>query len=67
MARTTVDAAALRTLVQSLTGPIQPQPAGSPVPVAPALLRTLAQLPADIVIFNDMGPPAAGGLGRVGL
>jgi DNA-binding CsgD family transcriptional regulator len=57
MARTTVDAAVLRTLVQSLTGPIQPQPAGSPVAVAPALLRTLAQLvPADIVIFNDMGP-----------
>ena len=57
MARTTVDAAALRTLVQSLTGPIQPQPAGSPVAVAPAVLGTLAQLvPADIVVFNDLGP-----------
>jgi DNA-binding CsgD family transcriptional regulator len=57
MARTTVDAAPLRTLVQSLTGPIQPQPAGSPVAVAPAVLGTLAQLVrADIVIFNDIGP-----------
>jgi DNA-binding CsgD family transcriptional regulator len=57
MARTTVDAAALRALVQSLTGPIQPPPAGSPVAVAPAVLGTLAQLVrADIVIFNDLGP-----------
>lgn len=57
MARTTVDAAALRTLVQSLTGPIQPQPAGSPVAVAPPVLGILAQLvSADIVIFNDLGP-----------
>jgi DNA-binding CsgD family transcriptional regulator len=57
MARATVDAAALRTLVQSLTGPIQPQPAGSPVAVAPAVLATLARLVrADVVVFNDLGP-----------
>jgi DNA-binding CsgD family transcriptional regulator len=57
MARTTVDAAPLRTLVQSLTGPIPEQPAGSPVVIAPALLRMLAQLvPADFVVFNDMAP-----------
>jgi DNA-binding CsgD family transcriptional regulator len=57
MPRTTVDGAALRSLVESLNRPVQRQPTGSPVAVDPAVLRILAQLvPADIVVFNDMGP-----------